>query len=344
MQREVGFGMDQHSDEFDQYAPGCDGAPQRGDAGYGEPPSSPGYTPSPIQDILGAPPFSIGNAFSLGWSGFKARYGLLLGASALYLLIYFAAEIVFSVTAIFTLLPLASWAAGFLLHPVLGLGLVVIALHAVRGRHTEIGDLFVGFKRYWPVVGTNALVTLIVWGVTLVPIAVFAFVLGLLLPALGGTGGTGGSAQFGVIAMVVLGVVVVLVPILLIYPRVLLAPMICLDTEIKTVGVTDAISLSWKMTGEKGVRGGIIGVGFLLVMIFVACFVLLILPVVFFAMPLGIAVYAALYWQVSRGYWARRMHTCLRCGYDLRYSPGGRCPECGAAISEQQQDEIAMMV
>lgn len=35
------------------------------------------------------------------------------------------------------------------------------------------------------------------------------------------------------------------------------------------------------------------------------------------------------YWHVDRLWRRRRDNKCLTCGYDLRGSPGGRCPECG---------------
>jgi hypothetical protein len=40
--------------------------------------------------------------------------------------------------------------------------------------------------------------------------------------------------------------------------------------------------------------------------------------------------FAGGYWKADRLWRRQRDNQCLACGYDLRGSPGGRCPECGS--------------
>ncbi len=50
--------------------------------------------------------------------------------------------------------------------------------------------------------------------------------------------------------------------------------------------------------------------------------------------------FAVGYWHADRLWRRQRDNKCLKCGYDLRGSPGSRCPECGtrSIVSEPQRD------
>lgn len=280
------------------------------------------------------PGFGVGNAYEMGWQVFKARYGLLLGASCLYLLIVFAASMVAMITSLFTLLPLVDWAAQFLFYPLMWIGLMWVGLGIIRGESGGVADLFAGFKRYWPVVGAQALVLLITYAIVLVPSVLLVVTLGVM-----GVGGAfGGSSNNTITLLVIVGTVVLLmiVPMLVVLPRIVLAPLVCLDTKQRVLGPVESFKTSWRMTGKPGVWGGLIVLWLLMVVISIVCAALLVLPVLFLAMPLGTAVFAAAYWQISRQYWRGLEFECNVCAYDLRGARAAACPECGAPIPAEK--------
>ena len=265
----------------------------------------------------------------MGWDAFTSRYGVLLGCSALYVLILIGAKIVTIFTSLFTLLPLVEWAAIFLFYPIVLLGLLDIGYAAARGRRADVSMLFGPFNRYWPVVGTSALVTIGVWIATVVPVLLIVL-LGTVSMA---TSSGGPALGVGILAA---SFIALLSVYLLLVPRIMFAPMICLDTEIRKSGVTDSIRIAWLMTRRKGVRPRLIVILILGWALAVVCALLFVLPLLFIAMPLGITVYGAAYWQISREYWTAREYRCRVCDYDLRESRLDRCPECGSVVSEDQ--------
>jgi len=276
----------------------------------------------------------VGNAFEMGWQVFKARYGLLLGASCLYLLIVFAASMVAMITSLFTLLPLVDWAAQFLFYPLMWIGLTWVGIGIIRGESSGVADLFAGFKRYWPVVGAQALVLLITYAIIFVPSVLLAVTIGVM-----GVGGAfGGSSNNTITLLVIVGTVALLmiVPMLMVLPRIMLAPLVCLDTKQRVLGPVESFKTSWRMTGKPGVWGGLIVLWLLMVVISIVCAALLVLPVLFLAMPLGTAVFAAAYWQISRQYWRGLEFECNECAYDLRGARAAACPECGAPIPAEK--------
>lgn len=280
------------------------------------------------------PEFSVGNAFEMGWQVFKARYGLLLGATCIYLLIVVAASMFAMITSLFTLLPLVDWAAQFLFYPLMWIGLMWVGLGIIRGESGGVADLFAGFKRYWPVVGAQALVLLITYAIVMVPSVLLVVTLGVM-----GVGGAfGGSSNNTATLLVIMGIVVVLmiVPMLILLPRIVLAPIICLDTKQRVLGPVESFKTSWRMTRKPGVRVGLILLGLLSIVITIVCALMLLLPVLFLAMPLGTAVFAAAYWQISRQYWRGLEFECNVCAYDLRGTRAAACPECGAPIPAEK--------
>jgi hypothetical protein len=276
-------------------------------------------------------PFTIGNAIGAGGRGFSRRYGLLLGASALYLLILLGAKMVGFVSSFVTLLPLVEWAGAFLFYPIILLGLLEIGHRAVRDRRATASDLFLPFRRYWPVVGASAIVTLGVVLIFLVPAVLVA--LFFLLLAVSGGGSPGGGIGMTV-AFSAMGLMLLL--FLGLFPRLMFAPMVCLDTEMRTSGPVESVKIAWAMTGRRGVRlrlAALLVLGYIFAGI---CALLVLLPLLFVAMPLGIAVYGAAYWQISHAYWTAREHRCRRCEYDLRDTRMDRCPECGTPVPPEQ--------
>ena len=276
------------------------------------------------------PEFSVGNAFQMGWDVLKARYGLLLGTVWLYILIVVAAGIFAGFTSLLTLLPLVDWAAQFLFYPLMWIGLIWVAVRVIRGESGGVGDLFGGFKRYWPVVGAQALVLVIVYGIVILATVTIM----VSVAALGVSGAFGGSSNNAGVAVLVVSImfIVMLVPLLVIMPRIWLAPIICLDTRQRVLGPIESFKTSWKMTGRPGVWGGQIVLVLLFMLISTVSVLLLVLPYFFVALPLGVAVAASTYWQISRQYWRGLEYECNVCSYDLRGARSGTCPECGEPI------------
>jgi hypothetical protein len=307
----------EHSDA----APSTPGAPTPGAAAPGVARRRP-----PVQ----AAPFTVGNALGVGWEGFCNRYPLLLGATALYLLIVIGGKLVALFSQIVTFLPLADWAASFLFFPILLYGLLQIGHASVRGRTATIGMLFAPFNRYWAIIGVNAIVIVTVIAALYVPIGATA-IAGLLLSTV-----SGGNAAF-IWTIIAVVVVVYLAVFLLLVPRLMFAPMVCLDTEMRVSGPLESIRLAWQMTRRAGVRPRLAVLVVLGWLLLIACTLLLVLPVVLLAIPLTVTVYGAAYWQVSGAYWAAREHCCLACEYDLRDARADRCPECGAPVTDEQR-------
>ncbi len=58
-----------------------------------------------------------------------------------------------------------------------------------------------------------------------------------------------------------------------------------------------------------------------------------------------ITVATALQWwppsrQVRQQVWSKHPDECIRCGYDIRYCPGPRCPECGEPLPGKQGEQV----
>ena len=291
-------------------------------------PAQPWTPPEMRRDA--ALPFTIGNALGIGWRAMCERYGLLLGASALYLLLFLGGKIAAFITSLFTLLPLVDWAATFLFYPIILLGLLDIGYRCARREQATASDLFRPFGRYWPVVGASAIASIAIALVVWIPAGLVGMV--FLVLAVSGTGQSGAFALTAALftMALILGLLLVLVP------RLMFAPMVCLDTEYRVSGPWESVKLSWVMTRRPGVRPRLAALLVLGWLLGVACVLLLLLPVLFLALPLGATVFGACYWQISGAYWTAREHCCRVCEYDLRDAKSDRCPECGAPVAPEQ--------
>lgn len=85
----------------------------------------------------------LGRLFERAWGLFKQRPGFMLGALALAYLLIFAASVI----------PIVSIVAPiFVQGPILG-GLFLVYLRLLRGEHSDVGQLFDGFRKgYWQLV------------------------------------------------------------------------------------------------------------------------------------------------------------------------------------------------
>ncbi|MBZ0171329.1 MAG: hypothetical protein K8E66_03025 [Phycisphaerales bacterium] len=280
-------------------------------------------------------PFSVGAAIGDGWETFLNRYPLLLGSSALYLVIVIAASLFASITSLFTILPFVDWAAQFFFYPFMALGLLYIGLRCARGQHADIAMLFAGFRRYWPIVGISAIIFVITLAM-LIPAMLLGFGFGALLAF-------SGSAPAGVtVAALVLVMLVGLVaPMLYVLPRVTYAAIVCFDPEGVSPGVMRSLSIAWRMTGRPGVHLRLIALWLLSIPLFLVCALLLLLPLLFLAIPLSVSVVATAYRQIAHQHWDALRRHCRVCEYDLSDTRTGVCPECGNPIPDDQLEELA---
>ena len=115
--------------------PGDD--PGQEDAAF-PPPVSPAPAAITAPDV----PFTVGNAFDLGWKSFTSCYGPLLGVSAIFFGIGIGIGLVGAV------IPLADFVLNVLIGWALYPGMAYVGIRACREGRAEVGDLFVGFQCY----------------------------------------------------------------------------------------------------------------------------------------------------------------------------------------------------
>ena len=235
--------------------------------------------------------FTFDAAFAKGMALFKSRYGGLLAATLVFILVLLGVGLVkalvntvlgvdpnhTSPTAtdhlidIFFTVPLTA-------------GILLIALLHLRGESPAMGTLFAGFRRYWPLVGIGVLLMLIFVG----PIVVAALFLGFGALFLGGT-----SAALPAITVTAILVGLVLICILImLYTKLIFASLLCIDPRTR-LGVCDSIATSWRMTGP--VFWPLLGLIIVMGLILIGTIIVLVLPVFFVGIPLCLAITVSAY-------------------------------------------------
>lgn len=267
------------------------------------------------------PPFSFANAFAEGWRTFKERYAMLLAVSLIYLLIFAAVAYVGDWLDRLVGFPIPSIVINILLLSPLGAGAFYAGASAVRGGPAATADMFLGFSRYWPVVGVGLLITLAMWALGFAG-GLVMFVIIMLAQA----------TDLAWLLAIPVGIALIVATIYL-GVRLSFALIVAIDPQGPRPGVTDAIRLSWEMT--RGAALWLFVLGLCAGLIVLATALLFVLPMLFFGVPLALAVYGAAYAQIAadtdvapRG-WTGRCHWC---GYDLSGSVGQVCPECGGEL------------
>jgi hypothetical protein len=269
------------------------------------------------------PQFSIGDTFGLAWGAFRDRYGIILGSTLLWFLITMAVGFVASILDIFVVV--ASQLTNVFFGIPFGVGASFIGLLCVRGQFAEIGDLFVGFRRYWALVGTGLLVGLIIIAASLPGIA-FVVAGSVLLSRQPGNGP-------GI--MLIAGVVLVTVAALVLGSRLAFATLMCVDPRAERPGPITAIKKTWLATGPHML--GIIGLFIVLGAMTLVSMLLLCLPYFFVGMPLLGVTMAAAYELLIGGRFRPPWLVCRSCEYDVSDSVGN-CPECGVVIPPAPED------
>lgn len=266
------------------------------------------------------PYFSIVDSLRIGWGAFKTYYLQLLLAVVVFVAIAIVASLFESSLGRSLLAQrLVSLAVMLLIGAQLHAGLAYVGVRAARSQKPDLRLLFRGFasaRTYWSIAGTQALI-LVIGAACWAPLAV-------LVVASGGIGNTPAVllvVLFTAIAMIYLGV------------RVGLAITLLVDEYAPPLGPIGAIRLSWRITrGELGRL--LMALSVAMALLILATALALVLPAIFFGLPLAVGVWGAAY-SLSVG--TLRIGpgpfppTCPACGYDLSGSSGPGCPECGAA-------------
>jgi hypothetical protein len=232
--------------------------------------------------------FSFSAAFEQGSNTFKTRYGALLGAVVVFILVMLGAGIVQAiVNAAFGLgyehdsMTIPDLLITIFFSNVFGPGIFLMAVQLHRGESPGMGTLFAGFSRYWPLVGIGVLLSLI-FGAIAIGVAFFAGV-GMLTSSADGLALGGGF---------VIAVLVGLCLSLFFMTRLAFVGILCIDPQ-RQLGVADSFATSWRMTGP--IFWPLLGLIIVLSLIFIVSAVLLVLPAVFIGAPLFLAVLSAAY-------------------------------------------------
>ncbi len=212
--------------------------------------------------------FSVGYALSEGWRVMSENYGVFLGASVVYMLL----------TIVIGIIPILGAIASFFLVPPLMAGWLFMGIKAYRGR-VEFGDLWCGFQRYWSILGIYVLTGLLT----------FAACIPAGLCALAGMGIDKDMEGIGPIVLGI-GCVITFVLVVIISLRFCFSMSICIDRGFRAV---DAMRASWRVTAPYVF--GILGLGIVMLLINGVLMVLLVLPMIFLGMPLGMGVTGAMF-------------------------------------------------
>lgn len=216
------------------------------------------------------PPYSYGAVNKIAMQTFKARWRTLVGIGVVWGIIalmiaapsYFAKLLAQSQPssgslALEGIASLMNWGLGFLVGRPLAAGMVVAGARAVRGGGS-VGDLFIGFRRYVPVVVANLVETIIMaagLGVAAVP--------GVALIMISQDGNPTSTPL--TVAGVLLAIAGAVLATLFLVPRVYFMSALAADPCIPREGVGATLSRSWSMTAGKSA-----GMGGYMILLFVA--------------------------------------------------------------------------
>ncbi|MEX2218496.1 MAG: hypothetical protein WD749_07005 [Phycisphaerales bacterium] len=230
----------------------------------------------------GAAAYSFGEAFSLGWRAFTANYGPLLLVSFVGMVISIGVSLAQNLIDRAIGVPgLLSLPISLLFSAQLTAGMMYAGVRAARGERVGLEHLFRGFsgaRPYWPLAGVQGLVMLVML-VCMLP--------GLLVLAVSIGAGAGPGAAVAALLLCML-------PAMYFSSRFFMSAMVAVDERGGLPGPIEAMRASWGMTGELRWLS-LIGLGLVLGLIALASALALLLPLLFFAMPLIVAVWGAAY-------------------------------------------------
>jgi hypothetical protein len=236
-------------------------------------------------------PFSFKAAFGSGVNTFKSRYGSVLAAVVVFIVVLIGAAIVQGVLnaalGIDTKTGEPTWLDSLVtifFTNVFSAGLALMVLQIHRGESPGMGTLFAGFGRYWPLVGIGLLMHVIFVGIILGVLLVGGLSLSVVAASTSSAFAVGPG--FIIAALIGLGLV------LFFLVRFFFVALHCIDPK-RQFGVTASFGASWRATGP--IFWPLLGLIIVLLAILIVSVVLLVLPVIFVGIPLMFAVSVAAY-------------------------------------------------
>lgn len=230
--------------------------------------------------------YTLGALFEFGWKAYKRSWGVLTGATAIFMVIVIAISVPFTVaqmligdmTGAGIALQLVSFVVQSLVQGLLSLGLFLMSLKAARGVKPELGDLFQGTRRF----GTWVAQALIIGALTTPVLGMFGGAVWML-------GSDGWMVSVG------LGLLLVPVFIYVFLGFAFGAMEIIAQPSVSAVG---ALRNSWAIVSGKRLELLLLGIAaFVLYMAgIIACFV-----GILFTMSYASVVFAAYYLAVRNG-------------------------------------------
>ncbi len=266
--------------------------------------------------------YSFGGALGAGWAVFKRRYPLLLAVTLVNLVILAAISAFGLWMERLIGFNLVNLGAAFFVTPQLSAGLVVLAAGMARGPAGDFEEMFSGFRRVLMIAG--------------IQFFLFLAGLGLLTPGLIMTAVIVGFGGGGGVGLVMIGAVLIvsIVVVMFVMVRFSLAQPLAVDALVEDMDLFAHLRMSWTLT--ERVWPSLIGLGIVLGVLIAVCSLLLVLPAIFFAAPLVLAVYGAAYAMLASPLTNRRIvdGACPYCQYDLSGHGDSvvQCPECGGVL------------
>ena len=279
-------------------------------------------------------PYSFSNSFVVGWKGFTEHYGLLLGVS----FIVFVASILPTVVTLplnimsnatnnamsfMVLMQVANYAWSLLVVIPLTLGGIWVGIKIARGEDARFSDVWFPYQRIgWIILGALLLyvLMLIIYLCALIcggiPGVIIGFLIGLATT----------EAAAGVIIGASVGLLITVPIILYGLSRVILMMVPIIDPKLGRMNPPDA--MQWALRNTKhGVAWSLVGLFFVVALMMSFSFLILVLPYLFFALPLSQAVWGAAYALIASKDIDDML--CQHCGYTRLGTPSPQCPECG---------------
>lgn len=273
---------------------------------------------------------TIGNIFTLAHRVYGSHWGLIVGVSAVAVVLNLIVGAIGGGIDYLLVGPDAMISpASLVLQAVFGTPLVVGPLYVVvrvfRGEEAGFGDMFIGFQRWGVVAGVGAIVGVIN----------FVMLFPLQLVAASTASSMGGNAAVAIVVTLLASLATIFVA-LWINIRLYFAPLLCVDPHGPLPGAVDSIKTSWNMTGQHTWALFVIAIA--LGIIATVSLLLLVVPFVLYGGPVIACAGGVAYALIAHrtGLIPLAPYTeCPFCEYDLSDTDSDRCPECGNFVDRE---------